>query len=71
MGRGLDRTEVGQMRALVSTSAARTGNGFDKLGPNGLGLGLGWEWEWSGEWEWEGGQGLDAGRSVHPPPRSP
>ena len=57
MGRGgLDRTEVGQMRALVSTSAARTGGGpgFDKLGPNGLGLGLGWEWEWEWEVKWPG-----------------
>ena len=48
---------MGQMRALVSTSAARTGGGgpgFDKLGPNGLGLGLGWEWEWEWEVKWPG-----------------
>ena len=67
MGRGLDRTEVGQMRALVSTSAARTGRGawLRQLGPNWGGLGLGgggWEWEWEWEVKWPGC------RTVQAPP---
>ena len=42
-GGGLDRTEVGQMRALVSTSAARTGGGawLRQARPERAGVGFG------------------------------